>query len=493
MTDAADTSGKRSTRSQLYWNTLVRIPAQIINIIMSILIARLLMPKDFGIMGIVMMLIGYANLITNFGLAEAIIQKNIHDRKVLDSIFTFNFLTSSLLAGGFYAGAGFIAEFFQTPECESVIRVMSLVFIITSLPVIPGTMLRRDMNFKLAALFDLTGSILMSTITFMLAYRGFQYWALVYGQLIPLTAMSILLCIKVKYLPCIYFNQLLMKDVYNFGVWNFFRAQLSFMTQHVDRFIIGKFMGPVQLGYYDKSLTLASTPYNAITMNINSVMFSSFSIDKEDRQQLKNGFLNGIALIAFINFPICLGLIAIAPYFITGLLGNQWIPMIVPFQIILFSYMFKSFVGLIASLNVGIGKYKTHTMRTFCSFVLFAILCFLSRKYDVYMVAMCFSIFCIIEVILLIDLSCKLIQISLFDVFRSLFPAIVLSLVMFIVVILLSLLMLHEKSVVNMVILVTIGAMVYGFCILLSPNALCVELRDKCIKDIKAICARVWQ
>ena len=206
-------SESRNTRSQLYWNTLLRIPAQVINFVISILVARLLMPRDFGIMGITMMIIGYTNLFTNFGFVEAIIQKNIHDKKILNSIFTFNLTISCLLAGGFYLIAGLIADFFNTPEAMMVIRVMSIVFIITAFPIVPNAILRRDMKFKAVAIFDLIQAILMSIITLLLAYKGFEYWALVYGQIIPLAVTSVLLCIKVRYLPSLYYNNNLMKKV----------------------------------------------------------------------------------------------------------------------------------------------------------------------------------------------------------------------------------------------------------------------------------------
>ena len=135
-----------SVKSNLYWNTLIRIPSQIVYFAISIIVARILMPRDYGILGIVMMLIGYANTFTNFGFNQAIVQKRIVDKKTLNSIFTLDFSISIIIAAGFFLIAGFIADFFRTPECAKAIRVLCPIFILTSFYGLPHAILRRDMK-----------------------------------------------------------------------------------------------------------------------------------------------------------------------------------------------------------------------------------------------------------------------------------------------------------------------------------------------------------
>lgn len=465
----------------------MRIPAQAINFAISILVARILMPRDFGIMGITMMLIGYANLFTNFGFIEAIIQKNIHDRKTLNSIFTCNLFISSLLTGGFYFIAGMVADFFQTPECAMVIRVMSMVFIITSLPTVPNAVLRRDMNFKVLAFFDLVQSVLMSLITLLLAYRGFGYWALVYGQIVPLAVISVLLCIKVRYLPFLYYNNNLMKQVYDFGIWNFFGVQLLFISQHVDRFIVGKWLGPVQLGFYDKALSLGATPYNSLIMNINSVMFSSFSIDKRNLARLRESFKKSVALLSFVNLPIYTGLIVIAPQFVNSLLGDKWLPMIIPFQIILMGFIFRSFMGITTSLNVGVGRYKDNAIRSFISLLVFTILCIMFRNHSIVAISLCFMAFCILNLALLTDLSCRSIGLEISDILQAMFPGMVSSLTMYLIAVTTSHFLLKTYSIMNMTLIIFIGAATYILSIALNRSSYAREFKLNLINDSRKI------
>ncbi len=445
------------------------------------------MPKDFGIMGIVMMLIGYTNLITNFGFGEAIIQKNIHDKKTLNSIFTFNITISTLLAVGFYISAGFIGDFFHTPECKMAIRVMSLVFIITSFPVIPGSILRRDMNFKTVASFDLIESILMSVITLFLAYKGFGYWALVYGQLIPVIVITVLLCIKVRYFPFLYYSHTHMRDIYNFGGWNFFKTQLGFISQHVDIFIIGKWLGPVCLGYYDKAMSIGMVPLNSLTMNINSVMFSSFSLDKEHISVLQRSFIKGLALVSLINYPIYFGLIAVAPYFTIILLGNKWSPMIVPFQIILFGIIFKANNGLIASLNIGIGNYKNHSLRLLFALIIYIVSCLLLLKIGLNGIALAFCIFCIVQFILSLSLAKKAIDLSWIEIMRALSGGFVASLIMFFTTIIFAKFIFNSYTIINLVVLIFSGICCYIICLLLQKNQFVADIISSLKKDILLI------
>jgi len=475
---------KRSTSFQLYWNTLVRVPAQLITFVISIIVARLLMPKDFGIMGICMMLIGYANLFTNFGFNEGIIQKNIKDKKILSSIFTFDITISSAIAIIFCLSSGLIADFFQTPECKLAIRVSSLSFIITSFLGLPQAILRRDMNFKAVAIIDVIQSLLMSVSTLLLAIKGLGYWALVYGQIIPLSVVAFISCIKAKWVPIVYYNQLVMKSIYNFGVWNFLKVQLWFISQHVDRFIIGRWLGPVNLGYYDKGMSLGMTPLSFLTMNINAVMFSSFSMNKEDLRKVKMSFLKGIALISFINYPLYLGLIIVAPYFVNSILGNKWLPMTLSFQIILLGLVFKSFVGLTANLNVGIGKYKEHTIRSFYALIILTICCILLFKYGIIGISFGFLIYCVIEILLLLDLANKNIQLKWHEIIKYMAPGFVGSIIMFLVTFLASFYQFQEHSVSNLVIISVIGFITYCLCLLFDKSEVTVGFKQHMFEDM---------
>ena len=474
-----------NVRSNLYWNTLVRIPVQILNFVISIIVARILMPKDYGILGISMMLIGYANIFTNFGFNQAIIQRQIFDKKTLNSIFTFDLSISILIAAGFFSTAGFVAEFFRTPECAKAIRVLSLFFIITSFTGIPHAILRRDMNFKAFTLLETMQSGLMSLITLLLAITGWGYWALVYGQLVPLLVITIALCIIAKWSPFIYFSNSLMKRVYDFGIWNFLRSQLNFVSQHIDKFIIGRWLGLVSLGFYDKSMSIAIVPSSSILMNINAVMFPSFSMSQGSKGELKEYFRKSLTLSSIIASPIYTGLIVVAPYFVYSLLGEKWSPMILPFQIILFGFVFKSFLGLIVNFNIAVGKYRNHSLRLLASVIVFILACSLSLRFGLKGIAFSFVVFSCTTFILGMSLSISQIDMPWTQVIRAILPGLLSAIIMGLSVKTVSYYFLEKYTIANLIFLSIIGAIIYLFCLFIDRTKATKELRKMLLGDVK--------
>lgn len=479
------TQNKSSTRVQLYWNTLLRIPMQILAFAISIIIARILMPKDFGIMAIVMMLIGYSNLLTSFGLGDAVVQKNIKDKTTLNTIFTFNLTVSVILVVIFYLSAGYIAEIFNTPECEAVVKVMSLVFVFTAFTMLPMAQLRRDMNFKAVSLFDMARATLMSFSTLILAIYGFGYWSLVYGQLIALAVVTVALAVKVKWLPKLCYNHESMKNVFDFGKWTFIRAQLIFLSQHVDRFIVGKWLGATNLGFYDKAITLSRTPYEAITTNINSVMYSSFSQVKNDKETLQKQYKKSMLIISYVNFPLYAGLFFVAPYFVWTLLGEKWSSMIEPFQLVILGYLFISNTGLQISFNVGIGKYKEISILMFVSIVAFIFGCILLLDYNIAGIAASFLIFSSIQYILFKNLSLKNIGMSWIEIMRIMLPAILPTILMSIVLSVTTNTIFTEYTVINMCLLTVIGVIMFSIYVLMDRTVQAKELKKQIWSDIR--------
>lgn len=479
-------SESSSTRSQLYWDSIIRIPSQIITLAISICVTRILDPKDFGVMGIVMMLVGYSNLITNFGFNEAIIQKGITNRLVLRSIFTFNLAVSCLLAMLFYFLSGIMAAYFQVPECEAVLKAMSLVFILSSFTSVPASLLRRDMKFKYIALLDFGSALSMNVLTLLFALAGFGYWALAYGQLIPLAVLAITLCGITGWVPIISYSHASMEGLFHFGVWNFMKAQLAFVSQHVDRFIIGKWMDPNSLGFYDKALSIAGMPYNSLVMNINSVMFSSFSGIKDKREDLQSKFGKSLVLLSLINCPIYLGLIAIAPHFVVVLLGEKWRAVTLPLQIMAGGMLVRSFGGLIASLNVGVGHYREHTVLALGALMCFVVSAVALLPFGIVGIAISYCVYSILQVYLWMDLSVRCVAITWKVVFLSIFPAFSASAVMFLVAESASQWVFIDHSFMDLVLLLIVSALTYLSCLAFNRSPILNEFKVLIWEDVKA-------
>jgi O-antigen/teichoic acid export membrane protein len=282
-----------------------------------------------------------------------------------------------------------------------------------------------------------------------------------------------------------------MKDVYQFGVWNFAKTQLGFLSQHVDMFITGRWLGTVSLGFYDKAMSLSSMPNNSLTMHINSVMFSSFSTNKQDRNLLQTHFKKAMSLISFINFPIYFGLIVIAPYFVYCFLGSKWAPMIRPFQIILIGFITKTFGGLVASLNVGIGNYKKHTIQSSIALVVFIVSCFFLVTFDIAGVAVSFLIFSIVEIYMQMNLALKSIGLARKEVVMAVYPGATASALMLLITWVISHFVLSEYTITNMLFIIIAGIVSYGIYILRDKSSYTEEFKTRAGRDITNTLSKV--
>ncbi|MHA1712773.1 MAG: oligosaccharide flippase family protein, partial [Candidatus Ranarchaeia archaeon] len=302
--------------------------------------------------------------------------------------------------------------------------------------------------------------------------------------IVPLCIITLAYCIKARWIPGVYYNNSLMKAVYDFGIWNFLGSQVGFISGHIDKFIIGRWLGATSLGFYDKAMSIASEPPNSIIMNINAVMFSSFSKSKESKSDLKNYFKKSLVLSALMIFPIYVGLIVVAPYFVYTLLGEKWSPMILPFQVILFGFLFKSFGGLTQSFNVGVGKYKSHTLRRLLSLGIFSVCCILSVRFGITGIAVSFAVFSLSEIFLLMDLSRNILCLRWKDLISTVLPAVVSSTILLLSTVGTSLFILKNYTVTNMIFLVVLGAFSYVVYLFFDRSHVVVELKNSLLKDI---------
>jgi O-antigen/teichoic acid export membrane protein len=466
------------------------MPVRIISIVISIFVARLLEPSDYAILAIAMMCIGYANLITNFGLSEAIIQQTIRNKDTLNSIFSVDLFLSTLLAFAFYFGADLIADFFHEPRSQLVIRLMSLVFIVTTFSSIPLAILRRDNEFKVFAIYEMVKTLATSGLTLILAILSYGYWALVFGQLIPLVVLTLYIITKVSWRPRLFFNFELIKPAINFGWWSFLKTQSHFLTSQFENIIVGRVLGTHSLGIYDKAKSLAIIPSESFIMHINSVMYSAFTANRDNKTTLHSHFSKSIFLVSVISLPIHLGLVIVSPYFVHLILGEKWIDMIIPLEIILFGFVFKSYNGLLTSFNIAVGKYRTQTILTIVSGVILIMLCLILIQYGIVGISVAFLLYCIVEFTLYLLLSRTTTKFTWFKYLKLAATGLWASLAMFISTVVLKDMFFYNYTIGNMIYIILLGVMIYLTAVLVDNSQHSSDLKMKIYRDINNVIVR---
>lgn len=483
----SDDIGKK-TKKGLYWNLSLKIPYELLHFALSIVVARILEPKDFGLASIAAMAVYYSNTFTNFGFNQALVQRKEITTDQINAVFTFDLIISGALTGLFWLLAGPIAAFFHAPEARDMIRVMSLLFIITTFHDLPYTLLRRNIEFKMISLVDAGRELAMSLITLALALAGFRYWSIVFGRLIAVFLTALYLLYKVDWSPRIARRLEPLKELFNFGIWTVISSQTYFFSTRIDRILVGRVLSVATLGLYDKAKSLAQIPTDSIAQNINNVLFSSFSRAQQNAEEVKKLFHKGSVIISAITFPIYVGLLAVAPHFVLALLGEKWRPMIPALQILSLSGLFTSMNGLFATLVIATGQYKSYTRRLIFMTVLLAAANLFITRFGMEVVAISVTVYSCGIALLSYHIIHANYAITWKEIVMRMLPASVCSVIMFAAVRAAATLFFVKPTVLNLILQVATGALVYAAAMLLIPSAPLRDLRVSLYRDA----SKVW-
>lgn len=305
------------------WRLLERCGAQIVTFVVSIVLARLLDPSVYGEIALVTVFISILQVFVDGGLGNALIQKKDADNVDFSSVFFFNIIFCIILYGLMYLIAPFISAFYDK-ELTSVIRVLSIVIIISGVKNVQQAYVSRNMMFKKFFFATLGGTIGASVIGVVLALKGFGVWALVYQYLFNNVVDTLLLWITVKWRPICTFSFDRLKGLFSFG-WKLLLAQLfDSVYENCRSLIIGKKYSAASLAYYNKGKQFPSLILTNISSSMDSVLLPTMSTVQDDKKLVRNMLSRSIKLSAFVIFPLLFGLSGISKLMVKILLTEKW-------------------------------------------------------------------------------------------------------------------------------------------------------------------------
>lgn len=292
------------TKEGLFWSTGLKIIFEVFRFGISIVIARILDPLDFGIMAIGAMVIYFSNSMSDFGFCNALVQRKEVHAVHINSVFTLNFGISLALTAAILLLATPLSRFFNSPQCAKVLMLMSAMFIVRTFYDISSALLRREVRFKFVAKIYFLQSTAQSLLALAMALIGLRYWSLVWSNLVALLLVTIILVNRADWRPRLIYNHRAMRPFYEFGFWNFIRAQLYFVNNYIPQFFIGRSLGPTSLGFFEKAYSITSIPLNSLMQPINTVLFSTFSRLQEDTTELVDWFQKLLIIQSVLIVPV---------------------------------------------------------------------------------------------------------------------------------------------------------------------------------------------
>lgn len=325
---------KKEAVGGVFWTFLQQFGSQIINFGISIILARLLLPKDFGTIALMDVVIGVGTIIIASGLGSSLIRTKDADDRDYSTVFYFNFVASIIM----YAIAFFIAplfsSFYEIPMLTPLIRVYSLSFIIGAFTSVQRTILVKNMEFKKQMIIELPSLIISGIVGISMAYTNFGVWALIGSSLSFQIARSIQYWFYSKWIPKLIFDRAKFKQHFSFGSNLLMAGIINTLFQSAYPLIIGKYFTVSDLGYYNRANSIKQLPISNISAALNKVTYPLFAKIKDNDATLKNAYIKLMKMVIFVVAPVMFFVIVYAEPIIRFLLGDKWLEA-VPFLQIL--------------------------------------------------------------------------------------------------------------------------------------------------------------
>lgn len=333
-------SDKNSVVINFIWRFAERCGAQLVTFIVSIVLARILSPEDYGQIALITVFTTIMQVFVDSGLGLALIQKKDADDLDFSSVFYFNFAVCLVLYAVMFVAAPFIASFYKDTTLTPIIRVISLTIVISGVKGIQQSYVSRNMLFKRFFFSTLGGTIFSAFLGIGLAYAGFGVWAIVAQQLSNTTIDTLILWLTVKWRPKKMFSWKRLKSLLSFGWKMLVSSLLDTVYNNIRSLIIGRMYSSSDLAYYNQGNQFPHTIVDNIDSSIDSVLLPSMSSAQDDSVRVKVMARRSIKISTYIMAPMMMGLAFCAVPIVKLVLTDKWLPCVPFLRIFCITYMF---------------------------------------------------------------------------------------------------------------------------------------------------------
>jgi len=331
---------KQKTISGTIWSFIDSFANQGIQFIAGIILARILSPTEFGLIGMLAIFIALSQSFVDSGFTNALIRKQDCTQTDYSTVFYFNFVVGIIFYLILFFFARSISVFFNEPQLELLLQVLGLGLILNALGMIQRTILTKNINFKLQTRVSVVSSTLSGLIAISMAYNGFGVWSLVALTLSRFGFTSLFLWMWTKWRPSLIFNKESFKELFSFGNKLLISGLIDTAYRNIYYLIIGKYFSVVELGYYTRADQFQALPSQQLTGIFGRVSYPILSTIQDDVRKLRTAYKRIIKSTMLITFVLMLGMVAIAKPMIITLIGEQWLPSVIYLQLLCFVGMF---------------------------------------------------------------------------------------------------------------------------------------------------------
>ena len=347
--------------SGIGWTTISTLGNQGLRLLIKLVLARLLLPEDYGLIGMATVFIGFVDVISELGMGAALIQRK--QQKLSSIHFNTAFWTSLGIAAAGYVIITLIvapsaAWFYEKDILIKLIPVLAIPIVTNTFFLIPKIKLSRELNFKPQAIAEITSVVIAGIAAVILAWRGFGVWALAFNGIITSLTSILLYHIFYRWTPSLIFSKEAFQELFNFGGYVMLQRIFNYLTSNIDYILIGKLIGSSALGVYTLSFILTDTFRSQIMNMLNKVLFPAYSSIQDNVKKLGQYYLrivkiNGLLLIPIMTFYIVLA----RPIIVMGF-GEEWENAVIPLQILSLGVIIHAISGTVTTVLKSLGHAK---------------------------------------------------------------------------------------------------------------------------------------
>lgn len=351
--------GKRA-RAGLGWDLGGSFFRQLSTLVVSVVLARLLEPEQFGIIGMALVFVAISDVFIDGGFTNGLVQYKNVSQRMYSSVFFINLMLSLLLAAGIYFAAPLIGNFYENNTVTDVVRWLALVLPISAMGKVHQAQLTKNLYFRALALRDVIATVSGGVVGVYMAFSNAGVYALVGQQLTTALVGMVVLWIGTDWKPSAVFSFSEIRSLMSFSVFVFFDQILHGIFQKIDTLFIGKVFSPVVLGFYSRAESLNAQVMTYTSGSLQKIIFPVLSKVQDDTARFQDIYFRVFKLTAVVSISLAGGLFFIGDQIILILLGDKWMPSIVLFQILAFRSIFVPFGALmgISLLSKGHSRLK---------------------------------------------------------------------------------------------------------------------------------------
>lgn len=338
------------------WRILERSGAQIVSFVVSIILARILDPNQYGVLALVTVLINIMQVFVDSGLGSALVQKKNADDLDFSSVFYFNMCVCLCLYAIMFLSAPLVAKFYRLPELTAIVRVLSLVLVFYGIKNIQHAYVYRQMRFKFFFFATISGTLGSGVIGIIMALRGFGVWALVAQHLSSTIIDTLVLWITVKWYPKWAFSWNRLKGLLSFG-WKILATSLfDTVYNNIQQVMIGKFYATADLAYFSKGKQFPYMIINNVVVAVDSVLLPSMSKEQDNMERIHGMLRRAMKTGTFIMTPLLVGLAIVAKPTVCLLLTEKWMGAVPFLQMYCMIYLFYPIQSTTMNALKAIGR-----------------------------------------------------------------------------------------------------------------------------------------